>query len=48
MKIKFAVYQKGFDYPMFIFDKEEDAKQCWLNHSLSSANWYYETIWVKE
>lgn len=44
MKTRFAVYKKGFNFPMFVFDTEEEAKKCVENQNVWSANFYYVKI----
>ena len=47
MKKRYAVYEKGCSFPLYVFDNEEDAKKMVRENSAWSANFYYECVWVK-
>lgn len=44
MKKRYGVFKKGFSFPMFVFDMEKKARECWLNQCAWSNNFYYKQI----
>lgn len=42
--MRYGVYKKGFSFPLYVFDNEDDARSWVLSQSDWSDNFYYEKM----